>query len=90
MVQNLVRAVTKKTMIKLSGNEVLNIDDSDDYNSVKLQKQRKNASFDRNTLKLRVGSHNAFGSRICIPLDFELLGLLRVLLSVCIPGPTRV
>ena len=70
VVQNLGRAIVKKTTIKISGNEVMSIDDSDVfhcYNDLwKTAQERKNAHYqgidtttNRNATKLRVGAANA-------------------------------
>lgn len=64
VVNNLGRAIIKKTTIKISGNEVMSIDDSDVfqcYSDLWLTKQEKaNASYrgigNNNMLKLRVGA----------------------------------
>ena len=91
--QNLGRAIVKKTTIKISGNEVMSIDDSDIYHCYidlwKSPSERLNMAYQgvgkANMLKHRVGAGNAgsdkedeaiakaFGTRFCIPLDFELL-----------------
>ena len=65
--QNLGRAVVKKTTIKISGNEVLSIDDSDVYHCYndlwKTKSEHQNAAYQgidegtaSNMLKLRVGA----------------------------------
>ena len=67
VVQNLGRAVVKKTTIRISGNEVMSIDDSDVYNCYldlwKTDKERDNAYYqgidtskDRNVTKRRIGA----------------------------------
>ena len=67
IVQNIGRAVVKKTTIKISGNEVLSIADSDVYHCYtdlwKTASQRRNAQYqgidetaNRNVTKLRVGA----------------------------------
>ena len=91
--QNLGRAIVKKTTIKISGNEVMSIDDSDIYHCYidlwKSPSERLNMAYQgigkANMLKHRVGAGNAssdkedeaiakaYGTRFCIPLDFELL-----------------
>ena len=91
--QNLGRAIVKKTTIKISGNEVMSIDDSDIYHCYidlwKSPSERLNMAYQgvgkANMLKHRIGAGNAgsdkedeaiakaFGTRFCIPLDFELL-----------------
>ena len=69
VVQNLGRAVVKKTAIKISGNEVLSIDDSDVYHCYldlwKTALERKNAQYQgidtstqRNVTRLRLGAGN--------------------------------
>jgi hypothetical protein len=66
IVQNLGRAVVKKTTIKISGNEVLSIDDSDVFYCYsdlwKTPFERASAAYQgidiENTLKLRVGAGN--------------------------------
>ena len=91
--QNLGRAIVKETTIKISGNEVMSIDDSDIYHCYidlwKSPSERLNMAYQgigkANMLKHRIGAGNAgsdkedeaiakaFGTRFCIPLDFELL-----------------
>ena len=91
--QNLGRAIVKKTTIKISGNEVMSIDDSDIYHCYidlwKSPSERLNMAYQgigkANMLKHRFGAANAssdkedeaiakaYGTRFCIPLDFELL-----------------
>ena len=91
--QNLGRSIVKKTTIKISGNEVMSIDDSDIYHCYidlwKSPSERLNMAYQgigkANMLKHRVGAGNAssdkedeaiakaYGTRFCIPLDFELL-----------------
>ena len=67
LVQNIGRAAVKKTTIRISGNEVLSIDDSDVYHCYqdlwKTARERGNAQYqgidttvDRNATKLRVGA----------------------------------
>ena len=65
IVKNLGRAVVKKTTIRMSGNEVMSIDDSDLYHCYtdlwKTQGERRNLAYqgidtDYNMLKLRVGA----------------------------------
>ena len=69
MVQNLSRAIVKKLTIKISGNEVVSIEDSDVfhcYNDLwKTAPERANghyqgidASDNRNTTRIRVGARN--------------------------------
>ena len=90
---NLGRAIIKKTTIRISGNEVMSIDDSDMFHCYidmwKCPTERINMAYQGlgkpNMLKHRVGADNAssntedeavssaYGSRFCIPLDFELL-----------------
>ena len=89
--QNLGRAIVKKTTIKISGNEVMSIDDSDIYHCYidlwKSPSERLNMAYQgvgkANMLKHRIGAGSsdkedeaiakAYGTRFCIPLDFELL-----------------
>ena len=91
--QNLGRSIVKKTTIKISGNEVMSIDDSDIYHCYidlwKSPSERLNMAYQgigkANMLKHLVGAANAssdkedeaiakaYGTRFCIPLDFELL-----------------
>lgn len=70
VVQNLGRAVVKKVTIKISGNEVLSIDDADVYGVYadlwRTPQERANMAYqgidtsaDRNTTKLRVGAGDA-------------------------------
>ena len=70
LVQNIGRAIVGKTTIKISGNEVMSIDDSDVYHCYldcwKTRWQRRNGQYqgidvseDRNTTKLRVGAGDA-------------------------------
>ena len=70
VVQNLGRAVVKKTTIKISGNEVLSIDDSDIYHCYldlwKTTRERENAQYqgiDTSTLsnmtRIRIGAANS-------------------------------
>ena len=67
LVQNIGRAVVKKLTIKISGNEVMSIDDSDVYYCYqdlwKTARERENAQYqrtdtttNRNATKLRVGA----------------------------------
>lgn len=67
VIQNLGRAVVRKTTIKISGNEVMSIDDSDVYHCYmdlwKTAKERENAQYQgidttagQNVTKLRVGA----------------------------------
>ena len=69
VVQNLGRAIVKKTTIKISGNEVMSIDDSDVYHCYmdlwKTTQERENAQYQgidtsahRNVTRLRVGAGN--------------------------------
>ena len=69
VVQNLGRAVVKKTAIKISGNEVLSIDDSDVYHCYlylrKTALERENAQYQgidtsthKNVTRLRLGAGN--------------------------------
>ena len=69
VVQNLGRAVVRKTTIKVSGNEVMSIDDSDVYHCYtdlwKTTRERKSAHYqgidttpNRNATRLRVGAGN--------------------------------
>jgi hypothetical protein len=69
VVQNIGRAVVKKTVIKISGNEVMSIDDSDIYHCYhdlwKTARERTNAHYqgidtsdDQNVTKIRVGAGN--------------------------------
>ena len=69
VVQNLGRAVVKKTAIKISGNEVLSIDDSDVYHCYldlwKTALEQKNAQYQgidmstqKNVIRLRLGAGN--------------------------------
>ena len=69
VVQNLGRAVVKKTAIKISGNEVLSIDDSDVYHCYldlwKTALERQNAQYQgidtstqKNATRLRLGAGN--------------------------------
>ena len=70
LVQNIGRAIVRKTTIRISGNEVMSIDDSDVYHCYldcwKTRWQRRNGQYqgidvseDRNTTKLRVGAGDA-------------------------------
>lgn len=74
VVQNLGRAVVKKTTIKISGKEVMSIDDSDVYHCYgdlwKTTQERANAQYqgidesaNRNTTKLRVGAGDKAAAR---------------------------
>lgn len=69
VVQNLGRAIVKKTVIKISGNEVMSIDDSDIYQCYldlwKTKSERRNLPYQGidegetgNMLRLRVGAEN--------------------------------
>ena len=69
VVQNLGRAIVKKTTIKISGNELMPLDDSDVYHCyndlLKTAQERENAKYkcngesdNRNTTKLRVSAEN--------------------------------
>ena len=69
VVQNLGRAVVKKTTIRISGQEVMSIDDSDVYHCYmdlwKTSRQRKSAQYqgidesaNRNATRLRIGAGN--------------------------------
>ena len=69
VVQNLGRAVVKKTTVRISGNEVMSIDDSDVFYCYqdlwKTSQERKNAQYqgidtttNRNATKLRIGAEN--------------------------------
>ncbi|MES9897342.1 MAG: hypothetical protein ABW141_20905, partial [Candidatus Thiodiazotropha endolucinida] len=69
VVQNLGRAIVKKTAVKISGNEVLSIDDSDVYHCYndlwKTASERKNdhyqgidTSDNRNTTRIRIDAGN--------------------------------
>lgn len=69
VVQNLGRAIVKKTVIKISGNEVMSIDDSDVYNCYndlwKTAPERKNDQYqgidtsdNRNTTRIRLDAGN--------------------------------
>ena len=69
VVQNLGRAIVKKTTIKISGNEVMSIDDSDVYHCYndlwKTAPERKNDQYqgidtsgNRNTTRIRIGAGN--------------------------------
>jgi len=70
VVQNLGRAIVKKTTVRISGNEVMSIDDSDIFHCYhdlwKTAKERENAQYqgidtttDRNATRHRVGAGNA-------------------------------
>ena len=91
--QNLGRAIIKKTVIRISGNGVMSIDNSDIYHCYidlwKPPTERLNMVYQGigkpNMLTHRIGAANAstvdedqaiaaaYQSRLCIPLDFELL-----------------
>ena len=91
--QNIGRTLIKKTTIRISGNEVMSIDDSDIFHCYtdlwKSSTVRRNMAYQGigkfNMLRHRIGAENAttdledqaiaeaYGSRFCIPLDFELL-----------------
>ena len=69
MVQNLGRAIVKKTVIKISGNEVMSVDDSDVFNCYgdlwKTKKERKNDQYqgidtsgNQNTTRIGIGAGN--------------------------------
>ena len=69
IVQNLGRAIVKKTTIKISGNEVLSVDDSDVFHCYhdlwKTPPERANAQYqgidgteDRNVTRIRLGAGN--------------------------------
>lgn len=69
VVQNLGRAIVKKTTIKISGNEVMSIDDSDMYHCYQdlwmTPPQRANAQYqgidqseNRNVTRIRIGAGN--------------------------------
>ena len=69
VVQNLSRAIVKKTVIKISGNEVMSIDDSDVFNCYgdlwKTASERKNDQYqgidtsgNRNTTRIRIDAGN--------------------------------
>ena len=74
VVQNLGRAIVKKTTIKISGNEVMSIDDSDIYHCYndlwKTKSERQNAAYQGidggtfNMLKLRVGAGNGAAAQV--------------------------
>ena len=70
VVQNLGRAIVKKTTIRISGNEVMSVDDCDVFNIYldlwKTTRERNNAhyqgidtSINNNTTRLRVNANNA-------------------------------
>jgi len=73
VVQNLGRAIVKKTTIKISGNEVMSIDDSDVFycysDMWKTTSERQSADYQgidgptQNILKLRVGARNGDGTQ---------------------------
>ncbi|MEW8332697.1 MAG: hypothetical protein AB2692_17315 [Candidatus Thiodiazotropha sp.] len=69
VVQNLGRAIVKKTTIKISGNEVMSIDDSDVYHCYNdlwmTAQERESAQYqgidtsdNRNTTRIRIGAEN--------------------------------
>ena len=69
MVQNLGRAIVKKTVIKISGNEVMSVDDSDVFNCYgdlwKTALERKNDQYqgidtsgNRNATRIRIDAGN--------------------------------
>ena len=69
VVQNLGRAIVKKTVIKISGNEVMSVDDSDVFNCYgylwKTKKEWKNDQYqgidtsgNRNATRIRIGAGN--------------------------------
>ena len=69
VVQNVGRAIVKKTTIKISGNEVLSIDDSDIYGCYwdlwRTAQERSNSQYqgidlsdDRNINRIRIGARN--------------------------------
>ena len=69
VVQNLGRAVVRKTMLKISGNEVMSIGDSDVYHCYihlwKTAQEKENAQYqgidtsaNRNATRIRVGAGN--------------------------------
>ncbi|MEW8525343.1 MAG: hypothetical protein AB2552_20055 [Candidatus Thiodiazotropha endolucinida] len=73
LVQNIGRAIVKKTTVKISGNEVMSIDDSDVYHCYmdlwKTAHERENGHYqgidtsdNRNTTRLRVGAENGDAS----------------------------
>ena len=96
IVKNLGRAIIKKKAVKIEGNEVISVDDSDVFDCYvdlwKTPPERMNGAYQgicsENILALRVDAGNAdqtaksgrdkavadaFGTRFCVPLDFELL-----------------
>ena len=75
VVQNLGRAVVKKTTINISGNEVMSIDDSDVLHCYtdlwKTAQERKNAQYqgidesaDQNVTRLRIGAGNKDATKL--------------------------
>ena len=69
VVQNLGRAIVKKTTIKISGNELMSLYDSDNYRCYndlwKIAQERENAQYkgidesdNRNTTRIRVSAGN--------------------------------
>ena len=88
VVQNLGRAIVKKTTIRISGNEVMFLYDSDLW---KTAQERENTQYqgidesdNRNTTRIRVSAGNrdtsvaadkadAYSNRFYITLDFDLL-----------------
>ena len=84
MVQNLGRAIVTKTPIKISGNKVMSLDDSDIYHCYndlwKTAQERENAKYqgvsagnkDKSTAADNVIA-DAYSNRFYIPLDFDLL-----------------
>jgi len=79
LVQNIGRAIVKKTTIRISGNEIMSIDDSDVYYCYqdlwKTTRERENAqyqgidtSLNRNVTKIRIGAgdgaHNTIDTAI--------------------------
>ena len=74
VVQNLGRAIVKKTVIKISGNEVMSVDDNDVFNCYgdlwKTALERKNDQYqgfdtsgNRNATRIRIGAGNKDESR---------------------------
>ena len=84
VVQNLGRAIVKKTPIKISGNKVMSLDDSDIYhcynNLWKTAQERENAKYqgvsagnkDTSTAADNAIA-DAYSNRFYIPLDFDQL-----------------
>lgn len=75
VVQNLGRAIIRKIVIKVSGNEVLSIDDADVYGTyadlwrtpqerANMHYQGLDTSADRNTTKLRLGADDADSTEV--------------------------